>query len=261
LPGNRLSPASSLLPGFGCYGAAVRLRGGTGVTKSTCTNASIGGRGRHDATRYGKQLVEMVRSRYYFDRILVRLFERGEWHRQLSRHIRRTKIKDVSAAGPRPAMPRSDGPSAPGAPMSLPQPTDLTGPDDVRAVQRERLPWTLRQARRSPFYARRLVYQARPTSTASPRCYKPPSRTCAISIRSVSWRCLVASLRPTTSPAARRANPRRRTTPRPTGRTSRNGSPARRPVSPRRTRCWCGHRTRCRSPDTSCMPAVGCAAR
>ncbi len=40
--------------------------------------------------------------------------------------------------------------------MSLPQPADLTGPDDIRAVQRERLPWTLRQARRSPFYARLL---------------------------------------------------------------------------------------------------------
>jgi phenylacetate-CoA ligase len=48
--------------------------------------------------------------------------------------------------------------------MPLPQPADLTGPDDIRAIQQDRLLWTVRQARRSPFYGRLLDGVAEPTS-------------------------------------------------------------------------------------------------
>ena len=47
--------------------------------------------------------------------------------------------------------------------MPLPQPAGLTGPDDIRAIQHDRLTWTLRQARRSPFYGRLLDGVADPT--------------------------------------------------------------------------------------------------
>jgi phenylacetate-CoA ligase len=39
--------------------------------------------------------------------------------------------------------------------MALPQPSELTA-EKLREIHRERLPWTLRQARRSPFYAQLL---------------------------------------------------------------------------------------------------------
>ena len=49
--------------------------------------------------------------------------------------------------------------------MPLPQPADLSGPEDIRTIQQDRLLWTMQQARRSPFYARLLAVPRRALAT------------------------------------------------------------------------------------------------